>query len=265
MDVDGYYASIGAGRPAWATDGVALLERQWLEPTLELNGLWGGYLGPGHENRDPRHGARQDHLPPRSRPGPGCSSCGDRGSPAAALPGRLHGSRSRDDGQHATRAYAIDPANTTLAAAEAVLRAALRPRRPCASPWAPPCRSPSCSSACSGWTRCSSASPRRTRTITRPNEFFRLDRFRDGLRCWAALLMRLGSHEGVVRTARVDPTSSSHSPRERFGYFSSSSPCLREQRRCVRERERFFEHAAFADVIGRDQDQPRVQQVAGRA
>ena len=41
-----YFAAIGA--PAGAGEaGYTLLERQWLRPTLELNGLWGGYEGPG--------------------------------------------------------------------------------------------------------------------------------------------------------------------------------------------------------------------------
>ena len=121
MDVEGYYASIGAGRPAWATDGVALLERQWLEPTLELNGLWGGYLGPGTKTVIPA--TAHAKLTCRLVPGqdPAAVSCGHRGAPAAALPGRIP---ARDRGrcaEHATRAYAIDPANPTLAAAEAVL------------------------------------------------------------------------------------------------------------------------------------------------
>jgi acetylornithine deacetylase/succinyl-diaminopimelate desuccinylase-like protein len=41
-----YLQSIGApetfGEPSYST-----LERQWTRPTLELNGLWGGYQGPG--------------------------------------------------------------------------------------------------------------------------------------------------------------------------------------------------------------------------
>ena len=41
-----YLQSIGA--PAGVgEEGYTLLERQWLRPTLELNGMWGGYQGPG--------------------------------------------------------------------------------------------------------------------------------------------------------------------------------------------------------------------------
>ena len=37
-------ASVAAGEPGYST-----LERQWTRPTLELNGMWGGYQGPGQK------------------------------------------------------------------------------------------------------------------------------------------------------------------------------------------------------------------------
>ena len=43
-----YLAQVGApatlGEPGYTT-----LERQWTRPTLEVNGMWGGYEGPGHK------------------------------------------------------------------------------------------------------------------------------------------------------------------------------------------------------------------------
>ena len=47
FDVAGYFAGIGARPPAPLPCAADLLRRQWLEPTLELNGLSGGYGGPG--------------------------------------------------------------------------------------------------------------------------------------------------------------------------------------------------------------------------
>jgi acetylornithine deacetylase/succinyl-diaminopimelate desuccinylase-like protein len=41
-----FFAEIGA-RPGAIEPGVRLLESLWLRPTLELNGMWGGYTGPG--------------------------------------------------------------------------------------------------------------------------------------------------------------------------------------------------------------------------
>ena len=46
FDESAYLAQVGAtatvGEPGYST-----LERQWTRPTLEVNGLWGGYQGPG--------------------------------------------------------------------------------------------------------------------------------------------------------------------------------------------------------------------------
>lgn len=46
FDEAAYFAQVGAaegvGEPGYTT-----LERQWTRPTLEVNGLWGGYQGPG--------------------------------------------------------------------------------------------------------------------------------------------------------------------------------------------------------------------------
>src|SRR6185436_2294760 len=47
-DEGAYLAQVGAvslfGEPGYTT-----LERQWTRPTLEVNGLWGGYQGPGQK------------------------------------------------------------------------------------------------------------------------------------------------------------------------------------------------------------------------
>ena len=47
FDTGRYFDEIGADRPEPLPDGVALLTRQWLIPTLEFNGISGGYAGPG--------------------------------------------------------------------------------------------------------------------------------------------------------------------------------------------------------------------------
>jgi acetylornithine deacetylase/succinyl-diaminopimelate desuccinylase-like protein len=41
-----YLAQVGAGA-AVGEPGYTTLERQWTRPTLEVNGMWGGYQGPG--------------------------------------------------------------------------------------------------------------------------------------------------------------------------------------------------------------------------
>lgn len=46
FDEERYLRSIGASEGV-GEKGYRLLERQWLRPTLDVNGLWGGYQGPG--------------------------------------------------------------------------------------------------------------------------------------------------------------------------------------------------------------------------
>lgn len=47
FDASAYFREIGAPLPDPLTSGAELLRRQWLEPTLEFNGISGGYAGPG--------------------------------------------------------------------------------------------------------------------------------------------------------------------------------------------------------------------------
>jgi acetylornithine deacetylase/succinyl-diaminopimelate desuccinylase-like protein len=48
FDEQAYLAQVGAPA-AFGEPGYSLLERQWTRPTLEVNGLWGGYEGPGQK------------------------------------------------------------------------------------------------------------------------------------------------------------------------------------------------------------------------
>jgi acetylornithine deacetylase/succinyl-diaminopimelate desuccinylase-like protein len=47
FDAGRYFDEIGAAQPHPLPSGTDLLVRQWLEPTLEFNGVFGGYSGPG--------------------------------------------------------------------------------------------------------------------------------------------------------------------------------------------------------------------------
>lgn len=46
FDEDAYLAEVGAPAP-FGESGYTTLERQWHRPTLEVNGMWGGYTGEG--------------------------------------------------------------------------------------------------------------------------------------------------------------------------------------------------------------------------
>lgn len=47
-DDDGFFGEIGLSGPAGEPEFTAL-EKIWARPTLDLNGLWGGYTGAGHK------------------------------------------------------------------------------------------------------------------------------------------------------------------------------------------------------------------------
>ena len=48
FDESAYLKQVGAPAP-FGEKGYSTLERQWARPTLEVNGLWGGYQGPGQK------------------------------------------------------------------------------------------------------------------------------------------------------------------------------------------------------------------------
>jgi acetylornithine deacetylase/succinyl-diaminopimelate desuccinylase-like protein len=57
FDAGRYFADLGAPVPTPLPSGEELLTRQWLEPTLELNGLFGGYGGDGTKTVIPARSA----------------------------------------------------------------------------------------------------------------------------------------------------------------------------------------------------------------
>ncbi|MBM3572521.1 MAG: M20 family dipeptidase, partial [Alphaproteobacteria bacterium] len=125
FDEPAYLAEIGAAQ-AVGEAGFSTLERQWLRPTLDVNGLWGGYCGPGGKtalpaqahakiacrlvaNQTPERvgGLLRQHLTRHCPPGGSIEFLGqDHGTTAYAMPpnhpgllvaeavlGRLHGTR----------------------------------------------------------------------------------------------------------------------------------------------------------------------------
>jgi len=193
FDAGRYFAEIGARLPDPLPSGAELLRRQWLEPTLELNGVTGGYAGAGTKTVIPaRAGAKitcrlvagQDpdrvfdalrrHLEQSCPAGFGLEiTRHGRGSAAAALP----------------------PDLPALGVVEDVLEGlyGVRPRR-----------------VAMGATIPIGGIFRRTLGIETvffsfstadedfhgPNEFFRLKSFRDGLVAWARVLEAIGARLG---------------------------------------------------------------------
>jgi acetylornithine deacetylase/succinyl-diaminopimelate desuccinylase-like protein len=69
FDEGAYLAQIGASA-AFGEAGYTTLERQWTRPTLEVNGMWGGYQGPGQKTVIPSeaHAKITCRLVPDQRP-----------------------------------------------------------------------------------------------------------------------------------------------------------------------------------------------------
>jgi len=70
FDERAYLAQVGAAA-AEGEPGYSTLERQWTRPTLEVNGLWGGYQGPGSKTVIPgqAHAKITCRLVPDQDPG----------------------------------------------------------------------------------------------------------------------------------------------------------------------------------------------------
>jgi acetylornithine deacetylase/succinyl-diaminopimelate desuccinylase-like protein len=125
-DERAYLAQVGAPA-AFGETGYSTLERQWTRPTLEVNGMWGGYQGPGQKTVIPSEAhakitcrlvpdqhpdevaARvRRHLDAHVAPGTRLSlSLSDHGSPAAHITMDHFALKAADAALHAT--YGVRP------------------------------------------------------------------------------------------------------------------------------------------------------------
>jgi acetylornithine deacetylase/succinyl-diaminopimelate desuccinylase-like protein len=190
FDADAYYRDIGSPLPDPIASGRKLLIRQWLEPTLEFNGISGGYQGAGTKTVIPSAasakitcrliaGQKPDHVVEVI-----ARHLNSRLPPGFALQVHRHGPGSE--------AFFVDPKLPALEIAEGVLSELLGQK---------PLR------VAMGATIPIGASFRKhlgreaiffsfstsDEDYHAPNEFFRLANFRIGLTAWAMLLDRLGA------------------------------------------------------------------------
>ena len=115
-----YLGQVGAAA-AVGEPGYTTLERQWTRPTLEVNGMWGGYQGPGQKTVIPSvaHAKITCRLVPDQEPDEIAALVArhlERHVPAGA---RL----TITPGDHGARPFHIDRDNRTLKAAEAAIEA----------------------------------------------------------------------------------------------------------------------------------------------
>ena len=189
FDAAGYFAEIGAPPPAPLPDGSDLLTRQWLRPTLEFNGISGGYAGAGTKTVIPATAFAKItcRLVPGQVPDDVVAAITRHLESALPTGFRLTVTR-RGPG---TPAFALDPALPALKVAEAILTEVLG---------SPPLRV-----AMGATIPIGEVFARNLGVDTiffsfstsdedyhAPNEYFRLSSFRTGQIAWARLFERLG-------------------------------------------------------------------------
>jgi acetylornithine deacetylase/succinyl-diaminopimelate desuccinylase-like protein len=186
-----YLQAIGA--PAGVGEaGYTLLERQWLRPTLELNGLWGGYQGPGTKTVIPTvAGAKITcRLVPDQEPDEIVALVSqhlrDHCPPGVTL--------DIVAGDHGSKAYAVPDEHPGLALAEQVLqevydKPSIRVRMGATVPIGLIFRE-----ALDAETVFFSFSTA-DEDYHAPNEFFRLQRLDDGLKAWIRYWELLGQRK----------------------------------------------------------------------
>jgi acetylornithine deacetylase/succinyl-diaminopimelate desuccinylase-like protein len=193
FDDDGYLAEVGA--PAtFGEAGYTTLERQWYRPTLELNGMWGGYTGEGNKTV----------LPSEAHAKITCRLVADqdphdvRAKLERHLRARLPAGVTLEvhPGEHGASAYRLPDGHPGLAAVLGTLRAVYG-----AEPWVvglggsvPICET---FQRHLGMDTVFFSFAVGDEDIHAPNEFFRLHRFEEGRTAWADLLARLPGAMGA--------------------------------------------------------------------
>ncbi len=191
FDEAAYLAGIGAAGPG-GEQGLPLLARQWSEPTLEPNGLWGGYTGAGSKTVIPA----EAHLKLSCRLVPGQRPRRIQQAVAAHLrahcPPAFRLELALAD--HLAEPYAIRPDHPGLTVAEDVLTDVLG-RRPVRVSMGATIPVAEVFQRVLGLETVFFSFATTDEDYHAPNEFFRLSSLRAGLRAWVRCWERLGHPE----------------------------------------------------------------------
>lgn len=190
FDAAGYFDGIGAPHPDPLPGGDALLARQWLLPTLEFNGITGGYAGEGSKTVIPSQASCKITCRLVAGQEPVAVADAIRRHLEAGLPTGFSMALSVQG--PGTPAFAVDPALPALSLAEDVLEELLgqRPLRVAMGATIPV---GAVLTRQLGVGTIFFSFSTSDEDYHAPNEFFRLSSLSTGLIAWARLLERLGA------------------------------------------------------------------------
>lgn len=183
-----YLAEIGSSAP-YGEKGYTTLERGWHRPTLEVNGMWGGYQGEGNKTVIPSeaHAKLTCRLVPRQDPQDIVQKVVSHLETHLPEGVRLDVQAS----EHGADAYRLPLEHPGLRAAQTVLRDlyGVDPLLVGVGGTVPVCAT---FQRLLGMDTVFFAFGVGDEDIHSPNEFFRIPRLFEGLRAWARLWERLG-------------------------------------------------------------------------
>jgi len=189
FDEDRFFDDIGAS--ARGEPGYSVLEQLWARPTLEINGMWGGYTGEGSKTVTPCEAFAK--LTMRLVPGQDPEKVGMALAAhlRAACPPGVDLSIDLDQG--ASAAYLVPKAHPLLMAAEIAIESALgtapvRVRTGGTLPLSDIVKQTL------GLDTVMLSFSTADEDFHAPNEFFRLSAIDDGVATWVKLIRMLGGH-----------------------------------------------------------------------
>ena len=188
FDAGKYFDDIGAPRPDPLPSGIELLTLQWVRPTLEFNGIRGGYIGVGTKTVIPSEASAKITCRLIAGQKPDQVVANITQHLEAALPQGYHLEIMRRG--EGSEAFSLDPELPALSIAEDVL-ADIMGSRPLRVAMGATIPIGAVFARHLGVGTIFFSFSTSDEDYHAPNEFFRLSNFRNGMIAWARLIDRL--------------------------------------------------------------------------